>query len=234
YRISRGHAARICSGVANGQTSRVLASRIKAPSQYARRSGSGSARWRRNSSMVTLAHQTKYGRLSGLSSSGVVGGSGWPTRRILAHAERGRAMEILDPDLRADYKPRSRKRFTTMSFKMGLLARKLGMTQVFHEDGTALGCTVLQVGPCIVTAQRTPDKHGYAAVQLAFEAKPLRALGRPAAGQMKKAGLELAPRFLREVRLDGPEVAKYEVGKVLKAEEVFKAGDVVDAVGVTK
>jgi large subunit ribosomal protein L3 len=121
-----------------------------------------------------------------------------------------------------------------MSFKMGLLARKLGMTQVFHEDGTALGCTVLQVGPCIVTAQRTPEKHGYAAVQLGFEAKPVRALGRPEAGQMKKAGLELAPRFVREVRLSPAEVSKYEVGKMLKAEEVFKPGDVVDAVGVTK
>jgi large subunit ribosomal protein L3 len=121
-----------------------------------------------------------------------------------------------------------------MSFKMGLLARKLGMTQVFHEDGTALGCTVLQVGPCIVTGQRTPDKHGYSAVQLAFEAKPVRTLSRPEAGQMKKAGLEQAPRFLREVRLEAPEVSKYEVGKVLKAEEVFKAGDVVDVVGVTK
>ena len=121
-----------------------------------------------------------------------------------------------------------------MSFKMGLLARKLGMTQVFHEDGTALGCTVLQVGPCIVTGQRTPEKHGYAAVQLAFEAKPVRTLSRPEAGQMKKAGLEQAPRFLREVRLEAPEVSKYEVGKVLKAEEVFKPGDVVDVVGVTK
>jgi len=121
-----------------------------------------------------------------------------------------------------------------MSFKMGLLARKLGMTQVFHEDGTALGCTVLQVGPCIVTATRTPEKHGYAAVQLAFEAKPVRTLSRPEAGQMKKAGLEQAPRFLREVRLNAPEVSKYEIGKVLKAEEVFKPGDVVDVVGVTK
>jgi large subunit ribosomal protein L3 len=122
----------------------------------------------------------------------------------------------------------------TMSFKMGLLARKLGMTQVFHEDGTALGCTVLQVGPCIVTAQRTPDKHGYAAVQLGFEDKPLRLISRPQAGQLKKAGIEKTPRFLREVRVAPPEVAKYEVGKVLKAEEVFKAGDVVDVVGITK
>jgi large subunit ribosomal protein L3 len=121
-----------------------------------------------------------------------------------------------------------------MSFKMGLLARKLGMTQVFHDDGTALGCTVLQVGPCIVTAQRTPEKHGYAAVQLGFEARPLRMLGRPEAGALKKAGIEMAPRFLREVRVETPEVGKYEIGKVLKAEEVFKPGDVVDVVGISK
>lgn len=121
-----------------------------------------------------------------------------------------------------------------MSFKMGLLARKIGMTQVFHDDGTALGCTVLQVGPCVVTGQRTPEKDGYAAVQLGFEAKPLRALRRPLAGQLKKAGIEMNPRVLREVRLEAGEVTKYEVGKVLNAQEVFKAGDVVDVVGVTK
>jgi large subunit ribosomal protein L3 len=121
-----------------------------------------------------------------------------------------------------------------MSFKMGLIARKLGMTQVFHEDGTALGCTALLVGPCVVTATRTPEKHGYAAVQLGFEGRPLRQLRRPMAGQLKKAGLELNPKVVREVRLEAGESAKYEVGKVVKAQEVFKAGDVVDVVGVTK
>jgi large subunit ribosomal protein L3 len=121
-----------------------------------------------------------------------------------------------------------------MSFKMGLLGRKLGMTQVFHDDGTALGCTVLQIGPCIVTGQRTPDKNGYAALQLGFEARPVRAMRRPLAGQLKKAGIDHTPRFLREVRVDAPEVSKYEVGKFIKAEEVFKAGDVVDVVGITK
>jgi large subunit ribosomal protein L3 len=118
---------------------------------------------------------------------------------------------------------------------MGLLGRKLGMTQVFHEDGTALGCTVLQIGPCIVTGQRTPDKDGYAAVQLGFEARPARALRRPMAGLLKKIGIDHTPRVLREVRLDGPDaVTKYEVGKMVKAEEVFKPGDVVDVVGVSK
>jgi large subunit ribosomal protein L3 len=121
-----------------------------------------------------------------------------------------------------------------MSFKMGLLGRKLGMTQVFHEDGTALGCTVLELGPCVVTGQRTPDKHGYAAVQLGFGDQPTRLVSRAEAGSAKKAGLEKTPRTLREIRLDAGEVGKYEVGKVLKAQDVFKAGDVVDAVGVTK
>ena len=121
-----------------------------------------------------------------------------------------------------------------MSFKMGLLGRKLGMTQVFHEDGTALGCTVLALGPCVVTGQRTPEKHGYAAVQLGFEAVAPRLARRSEAGYAKKVGIEQTPRVLREVRLEPAEVAKYEVGKVLKAADVFKTGDVVDVVGVTK
>src|SRR5438045_806418 len=98
-----------------------------------------------------------------------------------------------------------------MPFKMGLLGRKPGMTQVFHDAGTALGCTVLQIGPCIVTAKRSPEKNGYAALQLGFEARPVRMMGRPMAGQLKKAGIDHTPRFIREVRLDAPEAAKYEV-----------------------
>jgi large subunit ribosomal protein L3 len=121
-----------------------------------------------------------------------------------------------------------------MAFKMGLLGRKLGMTQVFHEDGTALGCTVLSLGPCVVTGQRTPSKHGYAAVQLGFEETPARLVRRSESGYSKKVGLEKTPRVLQEVRLEPGDEAKYEVGKVLKAGEIFKVGDVVDAVGVSK
>lgn len=120
-----------------------------------------------------------------------------------------------------------------MSLKMGLIGRKLGMTRVFH-DGHSLGCTVLEVGPCVVTAQRTPEKHGYAAVQLGFEEQTARSLRRSEAGYFKKAGIEKAPAVLREVRLDAKEVAQYEVGKVLNAQSVFKSGDVVDVIGVTK
>jgi large subunit ribosomal protein L3 len=121
-----------------------------------------------------------------------------------------------------------------MAFKMGLLGRKLGMTQVFHEDGTALGCTVLALGPCVVTGQRSADKHGYSAVQLGYEETPTRLVRMSEAGYSKKAGLEKTPRVLREVRVEPGEEAKFEVGKVVKAADVFKMGDVVDAVGVTK
>jgi large subunit ribosomal protein L3 len=121
-----------------------------------------------------------------------------------------------------------------MSLKMGLLGRKIGMTQVFHEDGTALGVTVVSVGPCVVVGKRTPDVHGYAALQLGFEETPVRLVKRPAAGYAKKAGLERSPRVLREVRLEATDLDKYEVGKTLRAADVFKSGDVIDVVGTTK
>ena len=121
-----------------------------------------------------------------------------------------------------------------MSLKMGLIGRKIGMTQVFHEDGSALGCTAVSVGPCVVTGKRTVDKHGYSAVQLGFEEMPLRLMTRPQSGYYKKAGVEKPLRHLREVRLDPKELDKYEVGKTLRASDVFKIGDVVDVVGTTK
>lgn len=124
--------------------------------------------------------------------------------------------------------------FALMSLKMGLLGRKIGMTQVFHEDGTALGVTAMAVGPCVVIDKRTPEKHGYAALRLAFEEMPVRLLTRPDGGLFKKAGMEKPMRHLREVRLEPKDLDKYEVGKVLRAADVFKAGDVVDVTGTTK
>jgi large subunit ribosomal protein L3 len=121
-----------------------------------------------------------------------------------------------------------------MSLKMGLIGRKLGMTRVFHDDGTSLGCTALEIGPCVVTGQRTPDKHGYAALQLGFEERSVRHLRRSEAKFFEKLKLERPPAVLREVRLEPADVAKFEVGKVLKADDVFKSGDVVDVVGVSK
>ena len=127
-----------------------------------------------------------------------------------------------------------------MSLKMGLLGRKIGMTQAFHDDGSALGVTVVSVGPCVVVGKRTVEKHGYSAVQLGFEevaVNPRTQLPRMAAperGYFKKAAIEKPLRHLREVRLEPKELEKYEVGKVIRASEVFKAGDVIDVVGTTK
>jgi large subunit ribosomal protein L3 len=86
----------------------------------------------------------------------------------------------------------------------------------------------------VVTAQRTLDKHGYAALQLGFEQRSLRHLRRSEAKLFEKLKIERTPAVLREVRLEASDVAKFDVGKVLKADEVFKSGDVVDVAGITK
>lgn len=115
----------------------------------------------------------------------------------------------------------------------GLLGRKLGMTQVFTEDGTRLGCTVLEVGPCTVVQKK--EKGGrdrYDAVKLAFEDVPERKLTKPELGVFKKHGF--APkRYVRELRLDQAELGQYEVGQELRS-TVFSVGDAVDVTAVSK
>jgi len=112
----------------------------------------------------------------------------------------------------------------------GLLAKKIGMTQVFTEKGELLPVTVLEAGPCVVIALRAIQKDGYGAVQLGFlEAKP-KQLNKPAAGHFKKAGVA-AHRHVREIRLKAD--ASYEIGQALKA-DLFSAGELVDVTGTTK
>ncbi len=111
-----------------------------------------------------------------------------------------------------------------------ILGRKHGMTQVFAEDGTAMGVTVIEAGPCVVCQVRTADTDGYDAVQLGFEDVPDKRLRKPQRGHFKKA--ETAPkRFLREERLAA--TAEMSVGDVIKA-DVFNEGDLVDVTGTTK
>lgn len=119
-----------------------------------------------------------------------------------------------------------------MAKKEGLIGRKVGMTQVFAEDGSHVPVTVIQAGPCTVVGIRKKDTHGYDALQLGFgtarkkQAKPL-------AGHYKKANVAPA-RVLREVRLEKTEkVDGYQVGQVLTV-DLFTAGELVDVVGVTK
>jgi large subunit ribosomal protein L3 len=119
-----------------------------------------------------------------------------------------------------------------MARKEGLIGRKIGMTQIFAEDGSQVPVTVIQAGPCTVVGIRRRERHGYDALQLGFE--PLRKnVNRPMAGHFKKAGV--APlRVLREFRLEKSEMLEgYQVGQTLTA-ALFKPGELVDVVGVTK
>ena len=111
---------------------------------------------------------------------------------------------------------------------IGLLGKKLGMTQVFLEDGRPVGVTVLEAGPCPVLAVRTPEKDGYKAVQLGFDDRPVRLVSKPQAGQFAKA--QSAPkRFVREVRLGPAEEPPASPVTV----SVFTPGDFVDIVGTS-
>ena len=110
---------------------------------------------------------------------------------------------------------------------IGLIGRKVGMTQVFQPDGTMVGVSVVQITPNTVTRLRTPDRDGYTAVQLG--AGERRKLTKPVAGQLKDL-----PRVatIREFRLDSAD--EYSVGQQITVADVFADGDIVDVTGVSK
>ncbi|HIZ63009.1 MAG TPA: 50S ribosomal protein L3 [Firmicutes bacterium] len=111
-----------------------------------------------------------------------------------------------------------------------IIGRKVGMTQIFAEDGKVIPVTVIEAGPCPVVQVKTPETDGYTALKLGFLPAKEKALNKPDLGQFKKAGV--APcKYLREVRVESAE--GYKVGDEVKA-DVFAAGDKVDASGVTK
>ena len=119
-----------------------------------------------------------------------------------------------------------------MARKEGLIGRKVGMTQVFGDDGSHVPVTVIEAGPCTVIGIRSKATHGYDALQLGFAAKK-KNVSKPAAGHFKKAGV--APmRVLREIRLEKTEKLQgFEVGQTLTV-DMFSPGELVDVVGVTK
>jgi large subunit ribosomal protein L3 len=119
-----------------------------------------------------------------------------------------------------------------MARKEGLVGRKVAMTQVFAEDGSHVPVTVIQAGPCTVVGIRRRDAHGYDALQLGFE-KKAKKVTKPEAGYFKKANVEPV-RVLREFRLEKGEMLEgYEVGQQVTV-DLFKPGELVDVVGVTK
>ena len=114
--------------------------------------------------------------------------------------------------------------------KKAILGKKLGMTQVFAEDGKVTPVTVIEAGPCAVVQKKTVDTDGYDAVQLSYGEKAERKMNKPEKGHFDKAGVAYA-RYLREMRLD--DVSAVNVGDVIKA-DIFEAGETVDVTGTSK
>ena len=130
--------------------------------------------------------------------------------------------------------------------KKAILATKIGMTQIFNEDGSLIPVTVLQAGPCVVTQVKTQDNDGYSAVQVGFVDKKDKIINRdkggkkevvhrhgvnkPQQGHFKKAGVS-SKRYVRELKLENAE--EYALGNEIKA-DIFEVGDKVDATAISK
>jgi len=119
-----------------------------------------------------------------------------------------------------------------MAQKIGLLGKKIGMTQVFADDGEAVAVTVIQTGPCHVIGIRTQERDGYTALVLGFDEKPVRLASKPEMGAVKDGGKP--QRFVRELRLPADVVGKYTVGQVLGPKDVFADNAPVDVEGTSK
>jgi large subunit ribosomal protein L3 len=120
-----------------------------------------------------------------------------------------------------------------MALRIGLLGKKLGMTQVFADDGEAVPVTVIQTGPNVVVGTRTVERDGYSAIVLGFDEKPVRLANKPELGAAKATNGK-PQRFVRELRLDAATVAKYEVGQTLNPKDVFADGAALDVEGFSK
>ena len=114
--------------------------------------------------------------------------------------------------------------------KKAILATKVGMTQIFNEDGVLIPVTVLQAGPCVVTHVKTEENDGYSAVQVGYADKRENLVNKPMKGHFEKAGVS-CKRFVKEFKLDN--AAEYELGQEIKV-DVFEAGDHIDATAISK
>ena len=114
--------------------------------------------------------------------------------------------------------------------KKAILAKKIGMTQIFDDKSRLIPITVLEAGPCLVTQKKSVDKDGYDAIQVGFgNIKPKKVL-KPQMGLFKKNNIE-PKKFLREFRLD--DISTYNVGDTINV-DIFKVGESVDAIGTSK
>lgn len=114
--------------------------------------------------------------------------------------------------------------------KKGILALKVGMTQIFTEDGKAIAVTVVEAEPCVVLKKRTTEKDGYQAIQVGFHTVKERKLNRPDQGQFSTVNVK--PRkWLKEIKVEN--IDEYEVGQELGV-DIFSEGDMIDVTGISK
>lgn len=116
---------------------------------------------------------------------------------------------------------------------VGIIGKKIGMTRVFDDTGTQVPVTVIEAGPCPVTQIKSPESDGYSAVQLGFGSRKEKHATRPEIGHVAAAGLEQAPRLLREFRLPEDSEMELELGQELTVEQ-FETGDRVKVTGTSK
>ncbi len=114
--------------------------------------------------------------------------------------------------------------------KKGIIGKKLGMTQIFAENGAVIPVTVIEAGPCVVTQKKTTEKDGYDAIQVGYEDVSAKHVNKPAKGHFEKAGVQ-AKKHLKEFRLEN--ATDYNVGDVI-AVDTFAQGEKVDITGITK
>jgi large subunit ribosomal protein L3 len=114
--------------------------------------------------------------------------------------------------------------------KKAILAKKIGMTKIFTDNGTAVPVTVLHAGPCYVVQKKTIENDGYSAVKIGFNPVRESLLNKPLLGELKKAGV-LPLKTLKEFKLEDAD--SYTVGQEIKA-DIFKDGDKVDISGISK
>lgn len=114
--------------------------------------------------------------------------------------------------------------------KKAIIAKKIGMTQVFTENGALVPVTVLEAGPCVVIQKKTMENDGYEAIQVGYVDAKAKHVTKPVQGHFEKAGVT-AKKFVKEFKLEN--ASAYEVGAEIKA-DIFAAGEKVDASGVTK
>lgn len=113
----------------------------------------------------------------------------------------------------------------------GLIGRKIGMSQVFAEDGTLISVTVIQTGPCTVVQKKTEQRDGYTALQLGFGSRKSKRVTKPVLGHCQASGA--GPfEILREFRT--ADIDEYEVGSQITADQIFRSGERVDVIGRTK